>query len=164
MANEHGPDKPGPRHEQTDVNVFAIGRFAFALVAVVAVCLFLLFGFFRFLVGITGGERPAVSDYSRNGQLPPQPRLEERPAVELKAFRDAEDQALSSYGWVDQKNGVVHIPIDRAIDLLAQRGLPSRPQTGPQTAASDVSVPTESGLGPKMQQPGGPLAGAGEGK
>ena len=63
---------------------------------------------------------------------------------------------------MDQKTGVVHIPIDRAIDLLAQRGLPSRPQKGSQTAAFDVSVPTESGLGPKMQQVGGPLAGEGK--
>jgi len=158
--NEHGPEnQPGPRHEESDVNVFAIGRFAFALVAVVAVCLFLVFGFFHFLVNLTGGPRPAVSDYSRNGQLPPLPHLEERPTVELRAFRQAEDNELASYGWIDQKNGVVHIPIDRAIDLLAQRGLPSRQQNGPQTAASDVSVPTESGLGPKMQQPGGPLAG-----
>jgi len=159
--NEHGPEKRAPRHEESDVNVFAIGRFAFALVAVVAVCMFLLFGLFHFLLNVTGGPRPAVSDYNRNGQLPPQPRLEEKPVMELRAFREAEDQVLSSYGWVDQKAGIVHIPIDRAIDLLAQRGLPSRQQNGPQTAASDVSVPTESGLGPKMQQPGGPL---GEGK
>jgi hypothetical protein len=162
MANEHCPDKLGPKHEESDVNVFAIGRFAFALVAVVVLSLFLLFGFFHFLVGVTGGERPKASDFSPNGQLPPQPRLEERPALELQSFRDAEDKALSTYGWVDQKNGVVHIPIDRAIDLLAQRGLPSRPQNEPQSAASDVSVPTESGLGPKMQQAGGPLAGEGK--
>jgi len=162
MANEQSPEKPGPRHEESDVNVFAIGRFAFALAAVIAVCMFLLFGFFNFLINRNGGERPKASDFSRNGQLPPQPRLEERPALELKAFRDAEDHELNSYGWVDQKNGVVHIPIDRAIDLLAQRGLPSRQQKGPQTAASDVSVPVESGLGPKMQQVGGPLAGEGK--
>ena len=158
---ENEPGKPGPQHEESDVNVFAIGRFAFALVAVIAVSVVLLFGFFHFLVNMTGGERPTASDFSRNGQLPPQPRLEERPVQELKNFRDAEDKALSSYGWIDQKSGVVHIPIDRAMDLLAQRGLPSRTQNGPQSAASDVSVPTESGLGPKMQQTGGPLAGGG---
>ena len=35
-----------------------------------------------------------------------------------------ENEVLGSYDWVDQKNGVVRIPIDRAMDLLAQRGLP----------------------------------------
>lgn len=33
---------------------------------------------------------------------------------------------LHSYGWVDQKAGVVRIPIDRAMTLLLQRGLPAR--------------------------------------
>ena len=34
------------------------------------------------------------------------------------------ERGLGSYDWVDQKNGVVRIPIDRAMDLVAQRGLP----------------------------------------
>ena len=41
-----------------------------------------------------------------------------------------EEQTLHSYGWVDQPAGVVRIPIDRAMELLAQRGLPTRPQAG----------------------------------
>jgi hypothetical protein len=64
--------------------------------------------------------------------------------LELKAVRDAEDQRLATYGWVDQAKGVVRIPIDRAIDLLSQRGLPARKQSPP---AAEASVPTESGLG-----------------
>jgi len=34
-----------------------------------------------------------------------------------------EDARLSSYGWVDKNTGIVHVPIDRAIDLIAQRGI-----------------------------------------
>ena len=92
-------------------------------------------------------------------RLPPMPRLQSAPITDLKDMRAAEEQILNGYGWVDQANGVVRIPIDRAIDLLAQRGLPTRPQTEQQSGTRDVSVPTESGLGPKVQQPGGPLAG-----
>jgi hypothetical protein len=33
---------------------------------------------------------------------------------------------LKSYGWIDRDKGVVHIPIDRAIEILAERGLPVR--------------------------------------
>ena len=72
-------------------------------------------------------------------------------------MRAAEDKILNGYGWVDQAHGVVRVPIDRAIDMLAQRGLPSRPQNGPQSA-SNATVPRESGLGPIMNQVGGPLA------
>jgi hypothetical protein len=158
-GNEHGPGKPGPQQEESDVNVWAIGRFAFAMVAVVAVCLVLLMGMFRFLENETGGSKPVAQDRVLPGKVPPQPRLEETPVADLRKIREAEEQALKSYGWIDQKKGVVRIPVARAIDLLAQRGLPARQQTEPQTSAVGVSVPTESGLGPKVQQAGGPLAG-----
>lgn len=36
-------------------------------------------------------------------------------------------ERLSSYGWVDRSAGTVHIPIDEAIRLTAERGLPTRP-------------------------------------
>jgi hypothetical protein len=29
---------------------------------------------------------------------------------------------LNHYGWQDQKNGIVHIPIDKAMDMVAQQG------------------------------------------
>lgn len=60
----------------------------------------------------------------------PQPRLEGNERVEINDFRQQEDQTLNSYGWVDQHAGTVRIPIDRAMQLIAQRGLPTRPQAG----------------------------------
>ena len=48
----------------------------------------------------------------------------------MKAIRAAEDQVLNSYAWMDPEKGVVRIPIGRAMDLLAERGLPSRVQPG----------------------------------
>jgi len=41
---------------------------------------------------------------------------------------EKQDQTLDSYDWVDQDKGVVRIPIDKAMELLAQRGLPVLPQ------------------------------------
>ena len=60
----------------------------------------------------------------------PEPRLEDDERTELNNFRYAEEDKLNSYGWVDQNAGTVHIPIDRAIELLAQRGLATAPQAG----------------------------------
>jgi hypothetical protein len=57
----------------------------------------------------------------------PSPRLQTEPGQELSRYRAQQEQILHGYGWVDRSNGVVRIPIERAIDLLAQRGLPSRP-------------------------------------
>ena len=69
---------------------------------------------------------------------------------ELQQMRAAEDQILNSYGWVDQKKGVVRVPIARAIDLLAQRGLPMRAAHGKPNNANNVSTPAEAGLGSEV--------------
>ncbi len=45
----------------------------------------------------------------------------------LRQLRATEDAALNTYGWVDRQAGKVHIPIERAMQLLLQRGLPIRP-------------------------------------
>src|SRR5581483_2346957 len=58
----------------------------------------------------------------------PQPRLETDERTEINGFRTREEQILNSYGWVDENAGVMHIPIDRAMQLLAERGLPTREQ------------------------------------
>lgn len=72
----------------------------------------------------------------------PQPLLETDERNELNDFRTEEAKQLNSYGWVDQKAGVVHIPIERAMQLVAERGLPLR------------SDETNSGSPAKMSPPG----------
>lgn len=59
----------------------------------------------------------------------PQPQLETNERTELNKIRLREEDTLSTYGWVDEKAGTVRIPIDRAMDLLVQRGLPVRSQS-----------------------------------
>jgi hypothetical protein len=71
----------------------------------------------------------------------PDPRLETDERTQLNDIRLAEEQKLNSYDWVDQKTGTVRIPIERAIDILAQRGLPVRPQD----AASKTSAVQQGG-------------------
>src|SRR5438093_862153 len=50
----------------------------------------------------------------------PEPRLEINERTQLNGFRLDEEKKLNSYGWVDQKAGVVHIPIERAMQIVAQ--------------------------------------------
>jgi hypothetical protein len=155
--DENKPDleRPENRFESSDVDTRAVGKFGIALALLCIISLALVFGLFRYFF---------VSDEARNTVRPSQPQLEKTPALDLQRMFQEEDEALNSYGWVDGRNGIVRIPIDRAIDLLAQRGLPGRKQTEPQSAAAGVTVPTESGLGEKVQQVGGPLAGELKGK
>lgn len=60
----------------------------------------------------------------------PEPRLETDERTEIFPFREGEEKHLHSYGWVDQKSGTMYIPIDRAMQLVAQRGLNTTPKTG----------------------------------
>jgi hypothetical protein len=73
----------------------------------------------------------------------PQPRLESDERQEINDFRMQEEKTLNSYGWVDQSAGVVHIPIERAMQLVAQRGLPTRSQAGT-APSSDVNTAKEA--------------------
>ena len=74
-------------------------------------------------------------------RLPPLPRLQTRPAADLTAFRASEDLVLQGYAWVDQETGVVRIPVARAIELIAQRGLPAMPAAPASTAPPADAAP-----------------------
>jgi hypothetical protein len=60
----------------------------------------------------------------------PDPRLEEDEIHQLREFREGEEQKLYTYGWVDQTAGTVHIPIERAMQLIVERGLPTQVKAG----------------------------------
>jgi hypothetical protein len=60
--------------------------------------------------------------------VPPLPRLQVYPVRHWKDFQAAERERLETYGWMDQSTGAVHIPIERAIDLIAERGVGPLPQ------------------------------------
>jgi hypothetical protein len=65
----------------------------------------------------------------------PAPSLQLIPHQDLVALQARENEQLNSYGWIDRTGRVVHIPIGRAMELIAERGLPTRatnapPQTG----------------------------------
>jgi hypothetical protein len=67
-------------------------------------------------------------DYLKQNFPSPQLEIDER--NQLDKIRTDEAQTLATYDYIDQKAGTVRIPIDRAMDLIAQRGLPVRAQAG----------------------------------
>jgi hypothetical protein len=110
-------------HETTDVNVWAVGKFAIGLVIVCVVSIALLFGLLKFF---QSREETSKANTVEPTKMFPQPQLQKTPIPDLKAIRAEEDKLLNGYAWVDQPKGVVRIPVDRAIEVLAQRGLPVR--------------------------------------
>src|SRR5260370_41758911 len=67
---------------------------------------------------------PRSSPLENVRTLPPLPPLQVFPVQDLNEYRPAKDANLNSYAWEDRQAGVVRIPVDRAMDLLLQRGLP----------------------------------------
>jgi hypothetical protein len=150
---------PRQRHESRDVNVWAIGKLGIGLVLATIASILIVLGVFRYLQFQYNAHPPhGTYEIHDARQLPPEPRLVPNEPENLQQMRTAEDALLNSYSWTDPQHTQVKIPIDKAIDKLLAKGLPYRAQANA-GAAGDVSVPTASGLGPKMQQVGGPLAG-----
>jgi hypothetical protein len=114
---------PHAGHETTDVNVWAVGKFAIGLVIVCVVSIALLFGLLKFF---QSREETSVANTVDPVKLFPQPQLQKTPILDLKAIHAEEDKLLNGYAWVDPKQGIVRIPVDRAIEVLAKRGLPAR--------------------------------------
>ena len=85
-----------------------------------------LVAYVRSLSGLAStAATPARSDHLQgHTSAPPPPSA--RTQAPLAELRAAEDAVLYSYGWVDRAAGIVRIPIDRAMEVLVQRGLPTR--------------------------------------
>ena len=138
LNHPHPADHPGGptdnvevHHEESDVNIRAIFGFGAALLVVAVVVhlvIYVLFGFFDEREG-----RGAPAEYplaaAQENRVPPEPRLQTTPREDLSELRANEDAILSSYGWVDRNAGVVRIPIDAAMKLTLERGLPARQET-----------------------------------
>ena len=79
----------------------------------------------------------------------PNPKLEEDERGQLNGIRLNEEQTLATYDYIDKNAGTVRIPIDRAMDLIAQRGLPVRAQAATRTAPRSVEAAPEKKKGTK---------------
>lgn len=134
--------------EREDLSARAVFSFLVGLALVTVVIYFILQGMYRYLDAYEKSHQPPQNPLAQKTEADtretspedtkkfPQPRLESNERRQLNDVRRGEEETLNSYGWVDQKAGVVHIPIDRAMELVAQRGLPVRPQEGATPAAA----------------------------
>lgn len=132
---------PANDHESSEPNLAPIVKFGVVLVALCAVAFLLMRWMF---VALSSVERPGDAPrhpLALEREIPPDPRLQSIPGVHLEGAgalpgeqpfsiedlsdsRRKEDQALHSYGWIDRQAGIVHIPIEQAIEVTLRKGLP----------------------------------------
>lgn len=136
MANETS-EQAG--YELRDISIRAVAWCAAALI-IAAIFVHVALGGLYKLFEHQHASPDAPSRIAFHTQMiAPEPRLQVQPTKELDQYFASENQKLNSYGWVDKPAGVVHIPIDRAMDLIAQRGLPTR-GAGTQNASGITPV------------------------
>lgn len=160
---------PDVEHEETDIDIRAILWFIAILVVTMLSIHLSMWGLFRAFAHMEAKSDPELTPLMiPAGQLPPEPRLQTTPWTDLTRFRHNEEQYLHSYGWIDEKAGVAHLPIDTAKALLLQRGLPVRPTAADAMEGTAVAASGESsggrlipagGADKSSAQPAAPAAG-----
>jgi hypothetical protein len=149
-------------YEASDVGVTGIVVFVVALFIFVAVCGVLCYGIGKVINALMNKEDGPNSKWTKTvdvrqlGNLPSSPELQDKIAEITQTFptprvqnddgnqdvadlHAREDLLLSNYTWVDESKGTVRIPIDRAMELIAQRGLPVAQPA--QTQAAQTQLP-----------------------
>lgn len=149
---EYAFTPPGAGYEHTDANVWLLAKFGLWLLisaVVIHAGLWLAFALFVEQRRVrTEAEFPLAIEASDQPRLPAEPRLQRSPANEIFDFRRRENAVLNSYGWIDKEAGTVRIPIEQAMRLMLERGLPSRPDA----AATPGMMPQDSSGGRTMER------------
>lgn len=143
--------------ERQDLSAHAVFAFLIGLAVAGVLVYCVIWGIYRTMDAYERAHQPPQSPLVKPAETDtrivspaeitkfPQPRLERNERLEINDFRLKEEQALNSYGWVDEKTGVVRIPIERAMELVAQRGLSTTPRVGtaPPSAVNTVNQAAE---------------------
>jgi hypothetical protein len=144
-------------YEHQDLSSRGVFYFMAGLAIFAIVIYVIVFGMYRFLDTYERAHQPAISPMvtppadtrtvtAGDTQSFPQPRLEENERNQLRDVIEDQDRKLATYNWVDKDKGIVQIPIERAMDLIAERGLPVRPES---STAAQASAPAKQKR-PKM--------------
>lgn len=155
---EHGQN-PETEVEQSDLGAKGILSFLLGLAIFGVIIHYVLIGMYDVMDRYEQTHQPPMSPLethveTRPRQVPPdtrmkfpEPRLEVNERSELQGVVLSQEQELNSYGWVDEKSGVVHIPIERAMQLIAQKGLPTRGHISAAPVSGERQKAKPGGLG-----------------
>ena len=98
------------------------------LAMVLVFTLLVSWGLFRYFSAEQVNPAPA-SPFAGTRQLPSGPQLQVNPRQDYLKFHEDQEQSLESYAWENRAAGTVRVPIDRAMELLLQKGIPVAGET-----------------------------------
>ncbi len=151
----------GTGHEENRIGLRGVIIFTIALFVTVGIVEAVLG---LAMKGLSAIQKPVAADDP--GRKPigieqfPTPRLQQNPNAELVEMKEEERSRINGYGWVDRKGGIAHIPVERAMDILASKGLPKVAAPAPVPGAPpNTSIPSgtkRDDAGPATKQGGKP--------
>ena len=130
---EYGPTPPGAQYEHTDIDPGIGYKFALWLSVAMLISFAVVYGVFFFFERQEAAANAAAQKYPLAAGVTrqqPTPALQTQPFKDIYTLRQGEAEKLNGYGWVDKEGGVTRIPIDRAMELMIQRGFPARAEGG----------------------------------
>lgn len=176
VLGSHGPKDidASAGYEQSDVKVTGIIVFLTSLAIFVAVCGVVTYGIGKLINAHLNREDGPNSKWTKTaeirdlGNMPSSPEMQNKVAEITKTFptprvqtddgnqdvaglHAREDLLLDNYTWIDRSQGKVRIPIEQAMQIIAQKGLPVAPsvQQAPLLAGDQkptITVPLTSGF------------------
>jgi len=132
----------GHGHETTDVGVALIVKFIIVFALIIAVSMPVLWWLMNVLESRAEKRDPDVPPIADLHREPPGPNLQPAPAADFEKFRDEQLRRLQSTGWVDRNQKIVHIPIERAMELVLKEGMPKAKN---ESSQRNNSRPSENG-------------------
>jgi hypothetical protein len=138
-------------HERSDVDIRSLLISIGVLAAVVLATCLAMWGLFQVYEGIAKKGDKAPSPVADTVSIPPEPRLQANPRADMDQMRRESDSLLGTYGQ-DRATRQIHIPIERAIEIMAARG-----GARPATAATRPGMTADT-----VQQAAAPGGGTGE--
>ncbi len=129
MSDGRSAPRPvAPGHETRDIDARRLGLLSAVLAALVVVAMAAMFWVFNHFAAREAARQPAGATMAARSEVrfPPEPRLQVSARDDLRRLRAEEDAILGGYGWSDREKGLVRIPIERAMEIVVERGLPAR--------------------------------------
>ncbi len=149
----HEPPPPGADHQDKDFPVNSVLKFAawfvVAVVVIHGIILLYLYSLADRFKGTQLGPDSQVQlknivPEPRKGDAIARPRPQVSDVTDLNKLRAEEDAKLEGYRWVDRDKGIVHIPIERAMDILADRDQAAKHGVRWQRGRTDSSQSNQS--------------------
>jgi hypothetical protein len=138
----HGGDgelrNPDVSYEKADVQATTIywylGALAISVILSYVVCVYVLR--LTTKIAVQYDTPPPVIRQEMGSafeDMPPEPRLQgvpghsNDPQTDLRLKTEADTEANQKYGWIDQNAGIAQIPVQDAMKIIAEKGLPGAP-------------------------------------